>query len=103
VLAVRNTRRVPHLSGGSHTLEQSAPWPQVLRDDFGCSGANCQLYLTGHSRGAPLAAIAAAYLQPGLAALAGLHTFGGCRPGGKDFQVRAGWGGGGGAAWQEGA
>ena len=59
---------------------------KVLRDDFGCRGANCRLFLTGHSRGGPLAAIAATLLNTSIATVGGVHTFGGCRVGNAEFQ-----------------
>ena len=88
--------RVPVAFGGRvhggwlRSVRQS--WSQVekvLRDDFGCRGANCRLFLTGHSRsGALVTIVAAEMLRPSLAALAAVHTFGGCRTGDRDFQVR---------------
>ena len=90
--------RVPVAFGGRvhggwlRSVRQS--WSQVekvLRDDFGCRGANCRLFLTGHSRGGALATIVAAEaLRPSLAALAAVHTFGGCRTGNREFQVSEG-------------
>ena len=59
---------------------------QVLRDDFGCRGANCRLYLTGHSRGGPLSTIAATLVNTSLATVGGVHTFGSCRVGDGNFQ-----------------